>query len=230
LRRRTLLLASCVSLGAAACTGALFQSKAAPPTVFQLAAGARGMAGSASGGGGIATAVAGAPDAVTLVDLAVLKPTLSPGLETDRIAILYPDRHLDYFADARWTGPLGEVLQDLAVQVLHARGNLRTVSADTSVFTSAYWLEIEATDFQAEYTSAAGVGAAAPSVHVRLIARLGNSSDRRILGRFEADVRQASVENRLTAIVDAYARASNSALAQIAADAAAALHETQAKN
>ncbi len=199
----------CLPVGLAGCTGSLFQSKAAAPTVFQLSAGARGVA---------------APSAPVIpVGLAVLKPTLSPGLDVDRIAILYPDRRLEYFADARWSGPLGEVLQDLAVQVLHARVNLRTVSADTSVFMSAYWLEITATDFQAEYTPAAS----APTVHVHLIARIGDSSDRHLLGRFEADVRQAAAENRLTAIVDAYARAADAALDEIAAEAAATLNKNK---
>jgi ABC-type uncharacterized transport system auxiliary subunit len=219
--RAPLCLLVCLPLCLAACTGSLFQSKAAAPTVFQLSAGARGISPATNTGTrGVAAAAPAAVSAPVIpVDLAVLKPTLSPGLDVDRIAILYPDRRLEYFADARWSGPLGEVLQDLAVQVFHARANLRTVSADTSVFTSAYWLEIAVTDFQAEYTPAA----TAPTVHVHLISRVGDSSDRRLLGRFEADVRQPAAENRLTAIVDAYARAADAALDEIAADAAATL-------
>ena len=189
-------------IGLAACTGSLFRSKIAPPTVYMLPAGAGSTA-------------APSPGAVIPADLAVLKPKLRTGLETDRIAVLYPDRHLDYFADARWSGPLGDVLQDFAVQEFHTRANLRTVSGDASVFPSAYWLEMEVTDFQAEYTSAA----AAPTVHVQILARVGNSGDRRVLGRFVADARQQAAENRLTAIVDAYARAADAALADIVAHA-----------
>ena len=188
-------------IGLAAC-GSLFQSKIAPPTVYMLPAGA-GSAQTASTG------------AVIPADLAVLKPKLRTGLETDRIAVLYPDRHLDYFADARWSGPLDDVLQDFAVQEFHTHANLRTVSGDASVFPSAYWLEMEVTDFQAEYTSAA----AAPTVHVQILARVGNSGDRRVLGRFVANARQQAAENRLTAIVDAYARAADAALADIVAHA-----------
>ncbi len=147
------------------------------------------------------------------VDLAILKPRLRPGLETDRIATLYPDRHLDYYADARWSGPLSEVLQDLAVQEFHSHANLRTVTGDASVFGSAYWLEIDVLDFQAEYTSAAG----APTVHVHFLARLGRSGDRSIVGRFTASAQQPAAENRLTAIVDAYAHAADAALAEIVA-------------
>jgi cholesterol transport system auxiliary component len=180
-----------------ACSGSLFQSKVTPPTIYVLSPGA-------------APSDLGSAAAIP-ADLAVLKPRLRTGLESDRIAVQYPDRRLDYFADARWSGALGDMLQDLAVQEFHAHAHLRTVSGDTSVFASAYWLEIEVTDFQAEYTSAA-----APTVHVHLLARIGDSGDRRILGRFEADSRQPAAENRLGAIVDAYARAADTAFAEIA--------------
>jgi len=185
---------------AAACTGSLFQSKAAPPTIYKLSGAAAPAAGAA--------AAAPIP-----VDLAVLKPSLSPGLETDRIAVLYPDRHLDYFAAARWTGPLGDVLQDLAVREFRARANLQDVSGDASVFTSAYWLEIEVMDFQAEYTSAE----TAPRVRVRFQARVGNSGDRSVLGHFTAGAEQPAAANNLTSIVDAYARAADLALADVVA-------------
>ncbi len=201
-RLAPLLLAAC----AMGCTGSLFQSKVPPPTIYLL--------GAVSG--------ASPPAAAISVDLAVLKPHVRPGLESDRIAALYPDRHLDYFADARWSGPLGEVLQDVAVQAFHTHAALRNVSGEASVFASAYWLEIEVKDFQAEYAA----GANAPTVRVRFLARVGTSADRRILGQFAADADQPATENRLTAIVDAYARATDAALAKIVADVDATLAKT----
>jgi cholesterol transport system auxiliary component len=197
--RAVILAATCLS----ACTG-LFQSKSAPPTIYVLSAAAPAQA---------------PPDSRVPADLAILKPKMPTGLEMDRIAVLYPDRRLDYFADARWSGPLNEVLQDFAVREFHLHGNLRSVSGDTSVFASVYWLELEFSDFQAEYTPAA----AAPAVHVRLLARLGRSGDRHILGQFEADALQPAAQNRLTAIVDAYAQAADAALGEIVAAAAAVL-------
>jgi ABC-type uncharacterized transport system auxiliary subunit len=196
----------------AACTGSLFQSKVKPPTVYWLSAGAESPA---RGAPAADPPAAGTPAASIPVDLAVLKPKLRPGLESDRIAVLYPDRRLDYFADARWSGPLGEVLEDFAVQEFRSHADLRSVRGDASVFGSAYWLEIEVTDFQAEYTSAT----TAPTVRVHLLARLGGSGDRRILGQFMANAQQPAAENRLTAIVDAFAHAADAALTEIAAQA-----------
>jgi len=213
----------------AACTGSLFQSKAAPPTIYVLSAktgsatdGAFGAAAGCTSAAACAAVVMPAPNtsgAEISVDLAVLKPRVRTGLETDRIAVMYPDRRLDYFADARWSGTLGEVLQDLAVQEFHSHARLRTVSGDASVFASAYWLEIEVSDFQAEYGSAA----AAPTVRVHFLARIGSSGDRRILGQFEASAQQPATENRLTAIVDAYARAADAAMTDIVTQAAGVL-------
>lgn len=204
------LLAAC----AAACTGSLFQSKAAPPTIYLLGT------GSAAPGAALPPTAAARTIAV---DLAVLKPRVRPGLETDRIAVLYPDRRLDYFADARWSGTLGEVLQDVAVQAFHSRAALRNVSGDASVFASAYWLEIEVADFQAQYPAGAS---AAPTVHVHLLARLGGSGDRRILGQFEANAIEAVAENRLTAIVEAFSRAIDAAFAELVAGVSATLAQT----
>jgi ABC-type uncharacterized transport system auxiliary subunit len=202
-------------IGTAACTGSLFQSKVAPPTVYMLS----GPTGTMDAASPATSSADPAMRPVIPVDLAVLKPRLRPGLETDRIATLYPDRHLDYYAGARWSGPLSEVVQDLAVQEFRSRANLRTVSGDASVFGSAYWLEIEVTDFQAEYTSAAG----APTVRVHFLARLGRSGDRSILGQFTAGAQQPAAENRLTVIVDAYAHAADAALAEIVTQAAGTL-------
>ena len=205
--KRTLLL-GLVSVTLAACVGSLFKNKIAPPTMYALSATPKSAPADPPGDA-----------AASPVDLAVLKPRVRTGLDTDRIAALYPDRRLDYFAGVRWSGPLDEVLQDLAVQEFHANAGLRNVSADASVFASTYWLEIEVVEFQAEYPPAGG----APTVHVLLQARLGNSADRHILARFEPDVHEAAADNRMSAIVDAYNRAADKAFAEIAVGAARTL-------
>ena len=203
--KRTMLLAL-LGMSLAACAGSLFKNKAAPPTMYLL-------------GATPSTAAVDPSGSTVPSDLAVLRPRVRAGLDTDRIAALYPDRHMDYFADVRWSGPLDEVLQDLAVQQFHASPGLGNVSPEASVFGSPYWLEIEVIDFQAEY-SAAG---SPPTVHVHLQARIGSSGDRHVLGRFEPDVHEAAADNRMSAIVDAYNRAADTALAQIAAGVARTL-------
>jgi len=205
------MLLALLGMTLAACAGSLFKNKAAPPTMYML-------------GATRSTAPADPSGSTLPSDLAVLRPRVRAGLDTDRIAALYPDRHMDYFADVRWSGPLDEVLQDLAVQQFHANPGLGNVSPEASVFGSPYWLEIEVTDFQAEYSAAGGP----PTVHVHLQARIGNSGDRHVLGRFEPDVHEAAADNRMSAIVDAYNRAADTALAQIAEGVARTLEVNRA--
>jgi cholesterol transport system auxiliary component len=198
----------------AACAGSLFKNKIPPPTMYMLSARKAPVADAQS-----AAAPQAAPGSSTAADLAVLRPRVRAGLDTDRIAALYPDRRMDYFANVRWSGPLDEVLQDLAVQEIHANPGLHNVSADRSVFASAYWLEIEVTDFQAEYADSGG----APTVHVHMQARLGTSADRKVLARFEPNIYEAASDNRMSAIVEAYSRAVGKALSEIGQGSAQAL-------
>jgi ABC-type uncharacterized transport system auxiliary subunit len=223
--RALLLLA--LALISSSCAGSLFKTQVAPPTLYLLSAAPPAVA--VAGDSAAAAAPANGPE--LKADLAVLKPRVRAGLDNDRIATLYPDRRLDYFADARWSGPLDEVVQDLVVQFFHTRAGLRNVSGDASAFASAYWLEIEVADFQAEYAAGgAALGGAPPTAHVHFLARIGSSGERRIIARFEADARQPATANRLSAIVAAYDGAANQALLQIATDCAAALApEAEAK-
>ena len=189
-----------LSLALAGC-GSLFKNQTAPPTMYWWSA-------TPPPGAAAVQAAPADPAPAPLADLAVLKPRVRAGIDTERIAALYPDRRLEYFADVRWSGPLDEVLQDLAVQTFHSHPGMRNVSTDISAFPSTYWLEIEVIDFQAEY----GAPDTAPTIHVHLLARIGNSANRHILGRFEPDVHEAAAGNRMSAIVDAYNHAAGKAL------------------
>ena len=190
------LLGAVLAAALGACSGSFFKSSAPPTSTYLLSV----KADAASGAVAIPA------------DLTVLTPRVRTGLDNDRIAAFYPDRRLDYFAAARWSGPLDEVVQDLALQAFH--GRFRNVGTDTSAFRGGYWLELEVVDFQAEYPGSAAD--TAPTVHVHLHARVGNGIDRRVLGEFDADARQAAAENRLAAVVAAYEAAAQRALDEIA--------------
>jgi cholesterol transport system auxiliary component len=187
-----------------ACSGSLFRSHAPPPSTYLLA-----------------VKPSEAPAAEIPTDLTVLMPRVRTGLDTDHIAVLYADRRLDYFAGARWSGPLDEVMQDLLLQALRSYGRFRNVHTDTSAFDTGYWVEVDVIDFQAEY--AGDQASSAPVAHVRLLARVGTSVDRRVFGQFEAEARQQASNNRLGAIVAAYNQAVDQALSALAADTVQAL-------
>jgi cholesterol transport system auxiliary component len=192
---RAALAVAVLAVAVGACTGSFFKSSAPPTSTYMLSVTAEAPAG--------AVAIP--------ADLTVLMPRVRTGLDNDRIAALYPDRRLDYYAAARWSGPLDEVVQDLALQAFH--GRFRNVGTDSSAFNGGYWLEIEVVDFQADYTGSAP--GAAPTAHVQLRARVGNGADRRVIGEVQADARQAAAGNRLGAVVAAYEVAAQRALGEI---------------
>jgi cholesterol transport system auxiliary component len=196
------LLAVILALPLASCAGGLFKSKLDPASAYVLSA--RGE-----------PAGLGAPPVP--VDLAILKPRMEPGLETDRIAALYPDRRLEFFAGGHWSGSLDDVLQALAVQAFRRQTTLRSVSGESTRFNSTHWLELNVEDFQAEYHTAG----APPIIKVRLVARLGNASDHGLLGRYQAEAEQPATADRLGAIVEAFETAANAALGQIIASTVA---------
>ena len=216
-------LLALLGLGCACCTGSIFTSKTAPPSLYLLRADLAGSAAAAAVGAVPPGAMA-PRDAIVPADLTIRHPRVRGGLDTNRIAVLFADRRLDYFANARWSGPLDQVVQDLTLQAFTTGAQLRNVSADSSAFPAGFWLEIDVDAFQAEYAPMVS----APTVYVHLLARLGAVADRRILGSFDATSRQTSADNRLTAIVDAYERAADAALTSIVADTSRILGECSA--
>ncbi len=197
-------LALCMSL--CACTSGLFTSKIQPTSAYLLSVRSSSAA----------AATGATPAPVLPVDLAILKPRMRPGLESGRIAALYPDRRLEFYAGGTWSGSLDEVMQNLTVQMFQDRANLRSVSGESTRFVSNYWLELYVHDFEAEYA-----GSGPPTIKVRFAARLGSTVGHDSVGNYEAQASQVASEDRLGPIVDAFERAANEALGKIvdAADA-----------
>lgn len=155
--------------------------------------------------------LAGSPAQATAptlpVDLSVAQPQVRPGLDTDRIAVLYPDRRLDYFAASRWGGPTDAVVQSLLIESLRNGAGLRSVQGDVSTFAPEYVLQTEVTDFQAEYTDGGNV----PQVHVQFIVTVGRLMDRRPIASFVAAASVSAESNNLSAVVAAFEKASQQA-------------------
>ncbi|HVC01180.1 MAG TPA: ABC-type transport auxiliary lipoprotein family protein [Steroidobacteraceae bacterium] len=182
------------ALGLAACAGSLL-GRRAPPVAYEL------------------SAHAGARGPRIAADLKVLTPLVRAGLDTDRIAASYPDRRLDHFSGARWSAPLDETIEQLAVQEFRARSALRNVVPEASALHTRYWLEIEVVAFQARYPAGGG----APTIEAHFVARLGDVRGGTTLARIDARVARPAAANRMTAIVAAFEAAADRALDRIVA-------------
>lgn len=186
-----------VATALAACGG--LRSDAAPEQIYVLNA----------------VRPAAAPNPVPGV-LAVPRPAVHPGLDTDRIALKRAGNELDYYAASRWGGNLSQVLGAFALQSV--AGSFATVtSGGQRVGPAGYELLLTVRHFEAEY----GNGGA-PEVRVALECLLVATAPRRVLGGCDAEVREPAGENRMAAIVLAFERAAQRAFGEVRGKAMAA--------
>jgi ABC-type uncharacterized transport system auxiliary subunit len=189
------LLIICAAAAAVACSGSLFESKMAPPAVYVLRVTAPGKAISID------------------ADLTIDRPLLGPGLDVSRIAAEFPDRRLEYFANANWSADLGDVLQSLAVQNFLRASGLRNVAANSSRFEGAYRLEITVSDFAAHYRTQG----AAPTIKLAMTTRLGLGGHLLPGGTVNVDIERQAESDRQSAIVAAFEAAADSGFEQVIA-------------
>lgn len=201
------LLARCsvalaITLGSA-CTGSLLETKIPIPTVYVLhAAPAAGDAG-----------------AVLAVDVAVAQPTATPGLDSERIALLREARQLDFYADSQWGAAVPAVAQALVVGSLQNQKRFRSVAAEQARASAHYLLDLEVRDFQAEYQ---GEGRA-PLVRVTFVGSLIRVKDRNLIGVLPASVTVPAEKNRMREVIAAFESAAQQAAVSLSEQAARAI-------
>lgn len=156
--------------------------------------------------------------AASLVDIAIGRPDVAPGLDTSRIAVVR-GRQLDYYRGAQWGGNTLEVVQALLVNSLQDQRLFRSVTSEQARVAGAYMLDSEVRDFQAEYTE----GRTSPTVRVTIVGRLIRIADRALVDTIAATATQAADDNRMTAVAAAFEAASHEVVRAIARDAAAAV-------
>ncbi len=173
----------------------------------------------------ISVAPTALPAAATLgADLTVARPLARPGLDTERIAVRFADRRLDYYAASRWGAEAATVVQDLLIESLRASGGLRTVHGHVSAFSSQYVLEADLRDFQAEYASEGEL----PTVRVTLVCTVGRVRDRAVLATFTASAGARAEDNTQRAVVAAFESAYREVGARVVAETLAALASSPA--
>jgi ABC-type uncharacterized transport system auxiliary subunit len=190
--------------GLAACSGGL-RSGAPPEQIYVLHAGA-----------------AATGTAVPVV-LAVPRPAVQPGLDTDRIALLRASNELDYFAASRWGASLPRVVEALALQTLQGGdGFATTLSAERAALRGDFELLLTVRRFEAEYP----VGDALPRAQVAIDCVLVTGLPRRVLGRCDGLATQPAADNRMGGIVGALDIAAQRALAEVRSKAVALARAT----
>lgn len=195
------LLAAAVVMFCSACSGSLFDSELPVPMNYVIASAPPGS-------------LTGVP--TTKVDVAIGRPDLGPGLDTDRIAVL-KGRQLDYYRGARWGGRSVEIVQSMLVSSLNDQGLFRSVTAEQARVATDYMLDIEVRHFEADYASGS------PEAHVMIIGRLIRIVDRKLVTTVTGEARAAANEERMTAVTQAFEVASQKVALDLARQTAVAV-------
>jgi cholesterol transport system auxiliary component len=195
----------CVLAIIAGCsTGSLLDSELPVPTSYVIAP--------------LPPAASATQSAASQTDLAIGRPDVAPGLDTSRIAVLR-GRELDYYRGVQWGGNTLEVVQSLLVSSLQDQKLFRSVTSEQARVASAYMLDSEVRDFQAEYSA----GRNAPAAHVTIIGRLIRISDRALVDTIAASARRDAADNKMGAVAAAFEAASHQVAQALAREVAAAV-------
>ncbi len=88
--------------------------------------------------------------------LAIMRPDVPGGLDTDRIALVQADGTMDYYAKATYPDRLSATLQRVLIEGFEASGRVTAIARAQEALHADYNLLIEVKDFQAVYKIADG--------------------------------------------------------------------------
>lgn len=203
---RGFLLTMCALLSACS-TGSLFDSDTPVPTSYVL---------------GSAPTTQRTQDSLA-VDVAVSRPDLAAGLDSDRIAVL-DGRKLDYYRGVKWGARTGEMIQSLVVDSLHDQRWFRSVTPEQARIAGDYVLDLQVRAFQSDLTAGRGN----PNVHVAFVGRLIRVVDRALVSTLAAEAHTPAREDRMSFVAAAFEDASQRAILDLGQQLATAIKQDEA--
>lgn len=118
------------------------------------------------------------------------------------------------------------MVEALSVETFRGSGLFTVVEDSRGSFPAEYLLQITIRRFEAEYGGEPG----APVVHVSLECMLGRQPNRELLASFIAESTESAAGNKLSAVVAAFERAADSALATAAERTATAIRTSTSRS
>ncbi|HVY98148.1 MAG TPA: ABC-type transport auxiliary lipoprotein family protein [Dongiaceae bacterium] len=134
--------------------------------------------------------------------LVVAEPAAERDIDTTRIALTRKPNVIEYFADGNWTDTAPNLVQAKLIEAFEGTNAILAVGRDAAGLKPDYILQSDLRDFQAEYQ-----GGAAPTAHVRLMSKLVQMPDRRIVRSVAAEAAAPAAGKDLPAIVAAFEQA-----------------------
>ena len=143
--------------------------------------------------------------------LAVLRPDVASGLDTDRIALMQPDGSLEFYAKANYPDRLTPIVQQALMDGFEASGRIDAVAPEQAALHADYNLVTEVKDFAAHYSQPDGI----PGVTVSITAKLTTAHGRAIVASFSTIQTGTAAANSAGAATQALQLALGAAVNQI---------------
>ena len=143
----------------------------------------------------------------------VLSAVTLPGAATGDQILTLQGQRAAYVAGARWLTPAGSMFQAAAERALRSQTRRVRLLARSDYGAAQALLRLDVEDFEARYEGTPG---AAPTILVSLHASFSRSSGQP-LAAAAFTVREPAAENRVSAIVAAYDRATSQVLDRVCA-------------
>jgi cholesterol transport system auxiliary component len=134
--------------------------------------------------------------------LVVAEPAAERDIDTTRIALTRTTNVIEYFAGGSWSDTAPSLVQAKLIEAFEATNAIVAVGRDAAGLKPDYILQSDLRDFQAEYQ-----GGAAPAAHVRLMSKLVQMPDRRIVRSVAAEASAPASSKELPAVVAAFEQA-----------------------
>jgi cholesterol transport system auxiliary component len=129
--------------------------------------------------------------------LVVAEPAAERDIDTTRIALTRKTNVIEYFAGGSWSDTAPALVQAKLIEAFEASN--AAVGRDAAGLKPDYILQSDLRDFQAEYQAGG-----APTAHVRLMSKLVQMPDRRIVRSVAAEASAPAAGQDLPAIVAAF--------------------------
>lgn len=131
--------------------------------------------------------------------LAVLRPDVPGGLNTDRITLYQPGGTQDFYADATFPDRTPPLIQHALLNGFERSGRIDAVAREQDALHADYSLVTEVKDFAAHYAQQDGV----PSVTAAMTVKLVTTHGRKIVGTFAVSHSASAGANSVAAVVQA---------------------------
>ncbi len=143
------------------------------------------------------------------------KVSVSPALDSDRIALIKPPFQQDFIAHSRWPDDLSGYLHAVMLDALARSGSFQSVSEQMLGKDGNYKLLLRVASFQAEYPKD-GKGNAA--VEIVMESSLVRVQDQHLLGQHRYAIRKEHIPVSTSKIVEALNQALGEVIAALLTD------------